>query len=98
MKVFILFFALLPFKSFSHLDIEFLNTESMYNYFSLPNENEANRIDMPKGTTGNAFRIFYESSVGKWSYTALYAPLELDYNFVSENLFILITPFLLETL
>ena len=87
MKILILFFALLPFKSFSYLDVEFLNTESMYNYFSIPNDNEENRVDMPKGTSGSAIRVFYESSVNKWSYTALYAPLELDYNFVSEKPF-----------
>ncbi len=87
MKFLILIFILLPFKSFSYLDIEFLNTESMYNYFSLPNNNEENRIDMPKGTSGSAFRVFYESDVNKWSYTLLYAPLELDYKFVSEKPF-----------
>ena len=73
--------------AFADLQIEYLSTNSNYNYFSLPNANEQNRVDMPKDISGQAIRLFYESKISTWSWTLLYAPLSIDYNFNSDKNF-----------
>ena len=71
----------------SSLKVEVLNSNTAYNYFSLPNENESNRVDLPKIKGDRAIRLLYEKRWTSWSLTALYAPLELDYNFIANKNF-----------
>ena len=71
----------------SSLKVEVLNSNTAYNYFSLPNDNESNRIDLPQLKNAKAYRLFYEKKWTTWSMTVLYAPLEVEYNFTSDKNF-----------
>ena len=68
------------------IKIEYLSSGSTYNYFSIPSSLE-NRIDLPDTTRNGAIRLFYEKGYKNWSWTLLYAPLELDYQFESPKNF-----------
>ena len=67
------------------LKIDYLSTDTSYNYFSLPNDNEANRFDLIKLKGQSAFRLFFEKEYKSWSWTLLYAPLNVDYNITPSS-------------
>ena len=71
-------------KNVGGFNLEILNTTATYNYFSLPNENETNRVDLPE-LSGTKYRLFYEKIFEKYSVTFLYAPLDLNYLFNSSR-------------
>ncbi len=81
----ILFFSIFIDTFASDLHIETASTNVSYNYFSLPNESEANRVDLPKKDSNISYRLFYEKNYGRWSWTLLYAPLSINDTFTSEK-------------
>ena len=68
-------------------NISALSSKTSYNYFSLPNENEANRFDITSTNSAIAYRFFFEKFYADWSFTILYAPLSLDYQQTSDREF-----------
>ena len=70
-------------------DFSYLSTDTSYNYFARPNSADLNnRIDLPKNKSTSATRYFIEKNNGSWSWTALYAPLEINYQFNSNKDFL----------
>jgi hypothetical protein len=87
MKLFLLIiFIQAPINAFGSLKLEYLSSGSTYNYFSIP-PSSGNRIDLPDTTKNGAIRVFYEKGYKDWSWTLLYAPLELEYSFTSRKTF-----------
>jgi len=78
---------LIPSNANAKIDIElsYLSTSTTYNYFSLPNEDETNRIDINEKKSINAYRLFIEKHFKNSSYTFLYAPLEINYSQVAAK-------------
>ena len=90
-----LILAIISALSFSHtasatasLKIDHLSTDTSYNYFSLPNDNETNRVDLNKLEGQTAFRLFFEKEYQSWSWTLLYAPLTIEYNLTPTKSFL----------
>lgn len=84
--LFLLFIFFSPRSHASEVSLDIGHTRSINNYFQLPNNN-SNRVDLPseKRMTLRT-RLFWDINPKYFMY-GLIAPLELDYQFQSQNSF-----------
>ena len=83
----LLFFSTSQAHAKWYYNVSVLSSETNYNYFSIPSDNEQNRFDIDRTTNANSYRLLIEKKYSNWSLTFLYAPLTINYNQQSASAF-----------